>query len=113
MPSENTERIAWNESRFRAYNERVNAEDPALAAESDRDLRILCECGRSNCAVVLLLRARTYEEVRGSSRRFIVAPDHDAPSTERVVERAEAFMVVEKHADVSGIVESTDPRREA
>jgi len=52
-----------------------------------------------------------YETVRRDSRRFVVAPGHEAPGIEDVVERTDRFRVVQKHEDVRDVVEETDRRR--
>jgi hypothetical protein len=52
-----------------------------------------------------------YERVREDARHFLVAPGHEIPDVEVVVERNEAYYVVEKSApDAERVAEATDPR---
>lgn len=48
-----------------------------------------------------------YEQVR--ARRFILAPGHDIPDVENIVEQGQRYAVVERHQDAAPIVEATDP----
>ena len=40
-----------------------------------------------------------------------VLEGHDSPEVERVVERHERYVVVEKHDEAATVAEETDPRR--
>jgi hypothetical protein len=46
-----------------------------------------------------------YREIRSNTRRFFVRPGHEMPDVETVVEREEAWYVVEKPDDVGHIVD--------
>lgn len=89
-------RIAANESRYRALNERqVDATSTFRSGNSDA-FTIACECAIDGCEQMLLVSPDTYERVRREPTRFLVAPDHIAPAAERVVERIAGVWVVEK-----------------
>ena len=66
----------------------------------------------SGGAYVLLLELSlpTYERVRQNPRRFLLAPGHEVPEVEVVVERAEAYVVVEKRGEAGDLAERLDPR---
>jgi hypothetical protein len=51
-----------------------------------------------------------YERVRAHPRRFLVAPDHEIPEAEIVVESHEDYTVVEKRGEAGKVAEATDPR---
>jgi hypothetical protein len=51
-----------------------------------------------------------YEAVRRIPTHFVVAPGHDVPEIERVVEKTERYVVVEKVGDAGGFAVQLDPR---
>lgn len=87
-----------NEAQFRAFNERL------LASTEDGPVEILCECGIASCHHPLTVDAEQYTAVRADPCRFFVAPGHEIPDIETVVERGERHLVVEKPAEVGHIV---------
>jgi hypothetical protein len=52
-----------------------------------------------------------YERVRRNPRRFAIMAEHAIETTEDIVERHERYIVVQKHDDVAGLAERSDPRR--
>ena len=105
MSSEAERRVAFNEATFRQINEGVRGGGP------DGLLSFRCECGRLGCNRLIALTREQYEAVRRDPRRFFLIPGHELDEFERVVERHDAYSVVEKHDDAAGIAERTDPRR--
>lgn len=103
------ERVACNEAAFRRINESVEAD----YSETEYGGRIgfLCECGHSDCEEPIEMTRREYESVREHPRRFAVIADHAIQTAEGIVERHQRYAVVEKHEDVSEVVERSDPRR--
>jgi hypothetical protein len=86
------QRAKRNESFFRAVNEEI---DHQLRAVATGDY--VCECADVGCAETLTLRHAEYEAVRaGGGNRFVVVPGHESAEVERVVERHDTFLVVEK-----------------
>lgn len=79
---------------FRAVNEQIRRISESFDAESELDL--LCECVNPGCFERLGASADEYESVRGFPSRFLVKPDHVALDSERIVEEAPGFVVVEK-----------------
>jgi hypothetical protein len=105
------QRIAEIEALFRAGNDRMMGwEERRQAAVRGERLTFFCECGRRRCREHVHLTADEYEAVRVESRRFIVAPGHELPAAENVVERHDRYFVVEKHEEVWAIVERMDLR---
>jgi hypothetical protein len=102
-------RIAYNETLFRAANERV-AEWEERDREDSPEL-YFCECADPVCEQKIALRASDYERIRSDSDRFFVVPGHEIPDVETVVERHENWVVIQKDPEVQHIVEDTDPRR--
>ena len=107
MTESREERIARNEAGFRSLNESLGGRvhDPHTNRAG-----FVCECGDMECAATLRVDMDRYEEVRADARLFLVAPGHETPDVEDVVQRTEGFLVVRKHADVDDVVHETNPR---
>jgi hypothetical protein len=106
-PSEEA-RIARTESVFRHVNERIA--ETSEGYETDVSV-FVCECSDPDCQHRLEVPLETYEEVRTNSTRFIVAPGHEEPGYERVVEKRRSYAIVEKvRRRLAALVRRTDPR---
>jgi hypothetical protein len=108
MEDEAKKRIAGNEVVFRELNERIEAGH--WPGEEATGVAFRCECGDLGCNLLLELAPADYERVRAHPRRFIVAPGHERPEVETVVDRAGDYLVIEKLAEAGRIAESHDPR---
>lgn len=104
------ERIALNEVLFRDLNERLEQIVATLANERPEAFEIFCECGTGHCVAKLTLPLADYEGVRAHPERFIVAPDHDTPDVERIVDRRPSYWTVEKHEEEATLARELDPR---
>ena len=83
---------------MREVNQRV-AELREQGSWGDEDwlMEIHCECGTfPACDAKLSLPMAAYERVRSQDDRFAVAPGHESPELETVVERGETWFVVDK-----------------
>lgn len=109
MAAQRTERIAQNESAFRALNERLEAHVHRGRPAEDY-AGFLCECGNPDCDSTIRLDLETYESIRQDSQLFVTLPGHDVPDVEDVVRTDVTYIVVRKHEDVADVVEQTDPR---
>ena len=107
MDTLDKQRVALNEATFRKVNEGMEVgQDPGGL------LTFICECGRLGCNRLLELTRAEYEAVRANPRRFAVLSGHEMEEVEKVVERHDRYLVVEKAGDPEAeIVEHTDPRR--
>lgn len=104
---ERARRAAQIEANMRRVNEAIEA-----GSHGGR-LVFLCECGRLGCGTTILLSHEEYEDVRTSFDRFLVAPGHDIPPIEEVVERHDGYLVVSKqHPDARELAKTADPRSE-
>jgi hypothetical protein len=88
------ERAARNEEVFRSVNERID--EAAELHGRDVALRFHCECGHASCFETIDLMPDAYERVSAHGHWFIVLPGHEEPEIERVVERHDEWLVVEK-----------------
>ena len=107
---ERAQRIGRNEALYRAVNEQVHGLNDSFAALCD-PMSAVCECGRADCDERIELSAAAYEEVREDPTRFVVKPGHEEPDVEAVVERLEAYLVVQKRAgDPAELARDADTR---
>jgi hypothetical protein len=70
-------RIARNEGISREINEGI--EDAMTSVSPEGYVRMVCECGRSECELLIAITVAEYEEARRDARRFVVANDHVIP----------------------------------
>ena len=104
-------RIGENEVRFRAANEKIEDAGERFGVD-ESTLPFICECGRTQCMVVIRATILEYEDVRAEPRQFICAPGH-AITTDgigRVVKEGRGFVVVEKLGIAGDVAEEKDPR---
>ena len=95
---------------FREVNEQVR-ELHRIFGEDGRVASFVCECGNDACTQPITLKCTEYEAIRAHARRFLVAPNHENPEVERVVDENGLFAVVETFVgEASRIAEDTDPR---
>jgi hypothetical protein len=96
---------------MREVNERVaELREQASWGEDDLLMEIHCECGAfPTCDAKLRLSAREYERVRVQDDRFAVAPGHESPELEEVVERTETWLIVDKLPQFDPLVDDDSP----
>src|SRR5688572_28742682 len=98
-------RIAANEARFRAANERVTEATRAFD-EGAAEYALMCECALTECQDMLEISRPDYEQVRSNPRWFAVLPAHVMPpAIERVLEAHSHYWIVEKIAAVAEVAE--------
>jgi hypothetical protein len=104
---ERSERLAKNETIFRAGNESI---DKAAGGRME-ETPYLCECGEESCLARVKLTPAEYEAVRSHPARFFVVPGHeDLTAGEAVVEQHDRFTVVEKQGGERELVERVTPQ---
>jgi hypothetical protein len=102
------ERQGRNESLFREVNERIAELNQTFEVEGRSEF--LCECGRKECKEPISISIDEYENVRNVATRFFVLPGHEDESVERIVERNDRYLVVEKIGDAAEEADDRDPR---
>jgi hypothetical protein len=90
-------RYASNEAAYRRVNERIRRFEES--GDNRVPMTFLCECAEGACIDHVQISLEDYRRVRQDAPRFIIAPEHDAPELELVVERRPDYWVVEKHVD--------------
>ena len=103
---ERFERQARNEALRRAVNERFAALDErAEWADAYERFEFQCECGRAECDGKVTMTLAEYERARSERDRFAVLPGHEDEEIERVVERNQRFLIVDKRDVVEHLVQ--------
>jgi hypothetical protein len=101
-------KMARTEAAFREVNEAI-ATTAARFESTEADF--VCECADPECAHRITADLDDYEDVRADATQFIVAPGHEDPAIERIVEGTSEYHVVEKFgARISEIVRALNPR---
>ena len=77
-----------------------------------RRWRFVASAGVLGCNSLVELTVDAYEDVRASATHFVLAPGHEIPAIERVIEREATYVVVEKEGEAAEFAEETDPREE-
>jgi hypothetical protein len=102
-------RVAENETIFNAINERIVDLNAEFNAANDL-VSIVCECGDDRCIERIEIDSEDYAEVHRQPDRFVVVPGHAILETERVIEQAESYEVVEKTGVGAEIAKLRAPR---
>ena len=101
------QRAAQNEALFREANERIEEAAQGFRAHA---LEALCECSNPECAETVRLKMEEYAAVRSHGDRFAMVSGHEDPQVERVVDRTDRFVVVEKIGEGGDVARDLDPR---
>jgi len=96
MEHERSQAIARaNETMLRGANAQLER-DADRAGTPDSSLAwLLCECAE-DCGGSVSMTFDEWEAVHRYEARFTVAPGHEAPAVERVLDRFDRYIVVEK-----------------
>jgi hypothetical protein len=86
-------RLARNQVIFREVNERLRSLADAVP---DGKTEYICECSNVHCTDKIELRLFEYEAVRARPKTFFIAPGHERPEVEHVVDRNGRYSIVEK-----------------
>jgi hypothetical protein len=107
------ERAARNQTIARDINEGIEQAHTQAGAslKGGEYVRVLCECGLTECDRVLAITLGEYESVRADPRRFAVAAGHQMAGVEAVVTRTDRYVVVAKREGTPAqIAIEQDPR---
>lgn len=98
-----------NEMIFRRINEKVGNDldeldakykadgDFDLIRNADVELFFKCECSDENCSVRIPMLLKKYQKIHTDRSTFIVKPDHQVDSIEKVLEITLEYNVVKKN----------------
>jgi hypothetical protein len=108
---ERTRRVGKNEAVFREVNEQIESLNRGMAAVSDGNMHIVCECADLLCAEQLVVPVGDYERIRSDATLFFIHEGHVVPDLEQVVEETPRYQVVRKNeGEPARIARSADPR---
>lgn len=96
MDSEHAERIAENEARYRAANERADAAITEFLGHVPDTFDVMCECPVTQCRDMINVRHGEYARVRRHPTHFIVMPEHVIAGAEVIVGDHDNYWVIEK-----------------
>jgi hypothetical protein len=100
------QRAARNEALFREVNENIARLEERQGATTTEPAYV-CECADAGCTEQIVIDPETYRRVRADPRLFFVRPGHEDPELERVVERHDGYLVVEKTGEAGKVAEQT------
>lgn len=105
------ERLAVNETLFRAANERITENaDQWGVAQPGTEIEFFCECSSRDCRLRIRLTVAEYERIRRDPHQFFVRRGHELLEIERVVESSADYLVVRKVGVAGDVAVETDPR---
>ena len=102
MKSSREERVARNEALFQEVNRQIEKLEERLG--SPKTLAILCECSKKHCVEGFEVDPAAYRRIRSNPLLFFLEPGHEDPDVERVVERTQQYLVVEKTGRAAEVV---------
>lgn len=88
-------RAGRREANLRELNERiVRAQHDA--GNGHEQLRLVCECARTDCEENIDVPASVFEDARATGNRFIIAKGHILHDIERETATGDGWVVVQK-----------------
>jgi hypothetical protein len=112
MNEQQAERLASNQTLFRAVNEKVAELNGTFGARVDDSATFVCECSHPDCVEQVEMSLAVYAAVHRNPRWFVVAPsdDHVIRRIERVIRRTDEYFVVEKLGVAAAVAEQAVAR---
>jgi hypothetical protein len=102
------ERLAKNESVFRALNENIRG--LASGLHGQEPFEFICECSTSGCFERVSLTLAEYERIRQDGTHFLLAAGHEDIAIEQVIAERDGYVVVEKDGVAGLVADDEDPR---
>jgi hypothetical protein len=96
---------------YRAVNREIERASKELGEKPHDQLTVVCECGQDSCSQTVDLTLAEYEQSHQQHDRFVVVPGHEDEQLERVVERNERYLVVDKFGEAEHIAETEERRQ--
>jgi hypothetical protein len=89
-------RAEKNEQAYKHHNERRAEMDEEGGVPEDEPVPFICECDDPACSRAIELPLADYERLSAPPDQFVVAPGHEDPEVEVVVETHGSYLVVSK-----------------
>ena len=99
MNSNGSRRLARaekNEEAFKQHNQRRAKLEEEGGCPPDEPVPFVCECDDPACARAIELPLADYERAVKPPDQFVVAPGHEDPSVEHVIEQNHGYLIVSK-----------------
>jgi hypothetical protein len=106
------QRVSRNEAMYRAVNREIERVTQQSGGGPEDRLEVICECGADGCSATLEITPAEYDDAHAQRDRFVVAPGHEDTEIERVVTRAERYLVVDKFGEAERIAEAEEQRED-
>ena len=105
-------RDAESGTQARSRNDNESTAQARASAPTNGDMNSFrCECGDEDCLCAIRLTDMEYESVRAYATHFALAPNHENPEREQLIEEHERFTVVETVSrDAVKLARKSDPR---
>ena len=104
-------RESEKQARSRELNESTSRSRTATPGDGGAEA-FRCECGDGQCSCVIALTATEYAGVRASATHFAVAPNHENPESEQVLQENERFATVKTvTGEATKLARRSDPRQ--
>ena len=103
-------RAARNQALFRAVNDEIRAASEVAACDGRTVHDFVCECAAETCTTPVRLSLRDYDRLRTNPRRFVVAPGHEEPGLEQIVQEGPMATIVEKLGAAGDVAVESDRR---
>jgi hypothetical protein len=92
MGTDRNAKVAENELLLENVVKRVGQ-----LGQPNATVDVTCECRRRDCRTLLAVPFREYSRTRAAQpRRFMVAPGHETPESDAVVEQQNGYAIVEE-----------------
>lgn len=108
LPIEERKQIE-NEMLFRRANEKIGTDldeldalhisdgNPHLVRNDDLLLNFKCECSDENCELRVPMRLSKYRKIHMDRSTFIIRPNHEMQSIEKIIEVTDDYSIVRKN----------------
>lgn len=84
-----------NEERFAAANVQI-AEKAKSLQMNDRSIPFLCECSDLRWTKIIQLSLAEFQATKAKTGAFILLAGHDDANVERVIDKTDGYVLVEK-----------------
>jgi hypothetical protein len=89
-------RAEKNEQAYKDHNERRAEMDEEGGVPLDEPVPFACECDDPHCSRAVELSLADYERASAPTDQFVVAPGHEDPEVEVVIQTHSSYLVVSK-----------------
>ncbi len=90
-----------NSALLRQVNDRILEVSAGWGSPAE-PIGFLCECGDLDCTAVVTITVDEFREAARVPNRLLVARGHEVPEADAVVERVDAYFIVDRAAALAG-----------